>query len=341
MTTTLHRIAETGPAIGKTFVDMPIDQPISATGLPLPLVISTENELSDGPTLRTPREVVNSYLEIAKPRIALMVLITVLMGYALAAEADWNLSLLTLTMAGVAMVAISSSAFNQWWEQLTDRQMQRTKGRPLPSGKMDSSEVLFLGGLLGVVGLLILSYSAGITTTLLAAGTLVSYCVIYTPLKPYSSLCTIIGAIPGAMPPVLGWTAAGGPLGKEALALFLILFVWQFPHFIAIAWKYRDQYAAAGLKMLPTVSTAPRATGLLAFAYSLALIPVSLLPTLWDLAGTAYCVAALVLGLAYAYSAWCFAQGETLKTARGVILTSVIYLPLLLSALVLDHFCLR
>jgi protoheme IX farnesyltransferase len=216
--------------------------------------------------------------------------------------------------------------------------MQRTRERPLPSRRLSSTEVVLFGVTAAVAGTAYLWFCVNWQTAVLTAATLLLYVFVYTPLKPKTILCTTIGAVPGALPPVLGWVAAGRELDAGALSLFAILFLWQFPHFLAIAWLYRTDYAAAGLKMLPTGETADRIIGLVATAYALCLIPASLLPVTVNLAGAAYGLCAIVLGCAYLWSAIRFARQPERRTARVLLATSLIYLPLLLTILTWEHW---
>ena len=289
----------------------------------------------------------SNYIILAKPRIAVMVLFTVALGFALgatgpgAAGSVWSWSLLN-GLLGIGLTAIASGALNQWWERETDGQMVRTARRPLVTGRLAPVEGLVFGVVLGIAGVAWLAAFVNPLTAVLSAATLLSYTFVYTPLKRVSSVAVILGAIPGAMPPVLGWTAAGRGLEPGAFGLFAILFLWQFPHFLAIAWMYRSEYARAGLKMLPGgceqadgVPNTP--AGALAVVYALLLVPVSLQPVLVGLAGWVYLIVAMGLGLWYVRSAIGFWQNPTRLTARRVLLTSVMYLPLLLAVLVLDH----
>ncbi|MGH7201934.1 MAG: heme o synthase, partial [Planctomycetaceae bacterium] len=201
------------------------------------------------------------YVELAKPRIAAMVLMTVSVGYVVGSRGRWDLVPLLHTLLGVGLVAAASSALNQFLERDTDRRMPRTAERPLPAGRLLAAEVLLLGLVAGTAGCVYLAVMVNPLTAALTGATLLLYVAAYTPLKRVTSLCTAIGAVPGALPPVLGWTAAGGAIDGGALSLFGILFLWQFPHFLAIAHLYRGQYADAGLKMLPTASRSARITG--------------------------------------------------------------------------------
>lgn len=277
------------------------------------------------------------YLEIIKPKISMMVLLTVSCGYVLGMETSTISITLLHACLGIAVVAVGSSAINQWIERETDGRMRRTKNRPLPSGRLAPAEVLIVGFLAAVIGCTYLTIFVNTLTAALTGMTFVLYAGVYTPLKRYTSLCTVIGAIPGALPPVLGWTAAGGSLDYGAFALFGTLFLWQFPHFFAIAWLYRDDYCQAGLRMLPAGKSLPRVAGLLAVAYALGLIPVSLLPSQFGMAGSLYTTVALGLGLAYLAASMLFAWNETRTSARRLLLTSLVYLPALLLVLVWDH----
>jgi heme o synthase len=277
------------------------------------------------------------YIEIVKPRISLMVLLTVSCGYVLAMESTTVSLTLLHACIGIAVVAVGSSAINQWIERETDGRMRRTRNRPLPAGRLEPVEVLVIGFMAAILGCTYLSLLVNLETALCTGLTFVLYAGVYTPLKRFTSLCTVVGAIPGAMPPVLGWLAAGGRFDSAALALFSTLFLWQFPHFFAIAWLHRDDYCHAGLRMLPAGKSLPHVTGLLAVAYALCLIPVSLLPSRLGMAGDLYAMVAIVLGMAYLVASLSFAWQETRTSARRLLWTSLIYLPGLLLALVWDH----
>lgn len=277
------------------------------------------------------------YIEIAKLRISLMVLMTVSVGYVLALQEAASYVPLLHACLGVSLSAIGASAINQWIEQKTDGRMRRTMNRALPAQRLAPAEVLTLGLVCAIVGSGYLLMTVNVTTAAMTFLTFVLYAFVYTPLKRVTSLCTAVGAIPGAMPPVLGWLAAGGQLDWMAFALFGVLFLWQFPHFLAIAWMYKDDYCAAGLRMLPAGKSMPHVTGLLAVCYALGLIPVSLLPTYIGGAGLVYATVAVILGIAYLVASIGFAWDETRASARRVLLTSLVYLPLLLAVLTWDH----
>ncbi len=282
------------------------------------------------------------YVELTKPKIAVLALVTVWLGFALSAaesgvHANWWAQL-GHALFGIGLVASSSSAWNQLFERRIDSKMLRTCRRPLPAGRLALWEVATFATVSAVVGVAWLSYYVNGLTAGLAALTLVLYAGVYTPLKRVTVLNTVVGAIPGALPPVLGWTAAGGGLDLGAFALFAILFLWQFPHFMAIAWLYRQDYADAGLKMIPVLDPTGWKTGLTAIGYSVALLPVSWLPAQFGLAGIGYWGAASILGVWYIVSSVQFLRQMTVLAARRLLWTSLIYLPALLGALVWDRY---
>lgn len=279
----------------------------------------------------------SDYVEIAKLRISLMVLMTVSVGYLLALQGTSSFVPLLNACLGVSLVAIGASAVNQWIERETDAKMRRTRNRPLPMGRLAPAEVLAFGFAAAIIGSVYLLLTIGATMAAMTALTFVLYAGVYTPMKRVTSLCTAVGAVPGALPPVLGWLAAGGQFDGIAFSLFGVMFLWQFPHFLAIAWMYKDDYCAAGLRMLPAGRSMPHVTGLLAVGYALGLIPVSLLPAYFGSAGTVYACIALVLGFAYLAASIRFALDETRTRARQLLLTSLVYLPLLLLVLTWDH----
>ncbi len=303
------------------------------------------DQVESHPSATTPRtwqtaiaERLADYAELSKLRIAVMVLVTVSVGYLLGLQGEGTFARLWPAWLGITLVAAGSSALNQWFEHATDSRMHRTRRRPLPSGRMSRIEVLVYGLTTAVLGTIALLLWVNTLTAILTATTFVLYAFIYTPLKRHTAFCTAIGAIPGALPPVLGWTATGQPLNEQAFALFAVLFLWQFPHFLAIAWLYRDDYAQAGLRMLPGTRPQAGLTGLLALGHALCLLPVSLLPMWSGLAGTGYAVIAVLAGGAYVAAAAAFAQQEQRHSAKRLILVSLVYLPLLQLALAGDHW---
>ncbi|REJ90198.1 MAG: protoheme IX farnesyltransferase [Planctomycetota bacterium] len=275
--------------------------------------------------------------QIVKPRISVMVLFTVAIGYGLGCAGDWRPAVFFHALLGIAAAATASSAINQYLERFSDALMPRTALRPLPAGRLAPGAVLLFGLVCGAAAIIELAVCVNTLTAVLTLVSLVAYVALYTPLKPLTSFGTVVGAVSGALPPVLGWTAAGGTLDASAAALFGILFLWQFPHFWAIAWLYRRQYAAAGLKMLPSVRS-PHTVGVLATGYAIALIPLGLLPRQLGLAGDVYAGAALLLGLLYAAASLVFAIRGTDLSARRLLWASLLYLPGVFGALAFDHW---
>ncbi len=279
------------------------------------------------------------FLELTKPRIALLVLFTVAIGAMLASPDVPDPLLLINTLAGTALVAAGASALNQLLERRTDARMRRTENRPLPAGRLQPAEVLAFGVALSVLGVLWLALSCRHPLApAIAALTNVCYVFVYTPLKGRTTLNTLVGAVPGALPPVIGWTSVTGTLDLPALVIFLVVFLWQVPHFLAIAWMYRDEYARAGLKMLPVVDADGTMTARQMLLYCVALIPVSLLPVLHQKAGWVYGVGALALGLTFLAAAAGFVRQRTRGRARRVLRASLVYLPALLALMLLEAF---
>ena len=275
--------------------------------------------------------------ELTKPRMNFLVVVTTMVGYYMAARGwtdDWARMLHTLL--GTALTAAGAAVMNQYVERGHDARMRRTANRPLPAGRVSPLEAQALGVLLSVGGVAYLALCVNVLTAALGAITLSSYVFLYTPLKRRTTLCTIVGAVPGAIPPMMGWTAVTDSLGPQAWALFAILFFWQMPHFLAIAILYRDDYKAGGFLMLPVVDDDLVATGRQIVLYGSALIPVSLFPTIIGMTGPGYFLAAAVLGLAFlGFGATC-AITRTRTDARKLFFASIIYLPLLLAVMMLD-----
>jgi protoheme IX farnesyltransferase len=276
------------------------------------------------------------FSDLIKLRLTFLVLLTTLVGFYVGFRGAMDWLLLLHTMLGTALVASGAAALNQLLEREHDAKMRRTEDRPLPSGRMQPATVLILGGACGGIGLIYLALAVNLLTSLLGAITIVSYLFIYTPLKRVTTLNTIVGAIPGALPPLMGWAAARDEISAGGWSLFAILFFWQLPHFFAIAWIYRDQYAQAGFKMLPVVDPQGERTGRQAVSHTLGLLPMSLAPFLFQLAGPIYLVGALVLGLCYLWFAIQFSRQLSIPRARQLFFVSILYLPLLLGLMVLD-----
>jgi protoheme IX farnesyltransferase len=274
--------------------------------------------------------------DLFKARLTFLVLLTTLVGFYVGYPGGLNWLLLFHTMLGTALVASGAAALNQLLEREHDAKMRRTEDRPLPSGRMQPGTVLLLGAACGGIGLIYLALAVNLLTSLLGAITLTSYLFIYTPLKRVTTLNTVVGAIPGALPPLMGWAAARGDISGGGWSLFAILFFWQLPHFLAIAWIYRDQYARAGFVMLPVVDTAGERTGRQAVSHTLGLLPISLCPYIFHLAGPLYLFGAFGLGLAFLWFAIQFSRHLTIPRARQLFFASILYLPLLLGLMVLD-----
>ena len=283
------------------------------------------------------------FADLVKARLTSLVLLTTLVGFYVGWRGPMDFVLLFHVLAGTALLAGGASALNQWLERDYDARMRRTQDRPLPAGRLQPVTVMVFGGVSATAGLLYLALAVNLLTSVLGAVTFVSYLFIYTPLKRVTWLNTLVGAVPGALPPLMGWTAARGELSGEGWALFAILAFWQIPHFMAIAWIYRDEYAQAGFKMLPVIDPDGVRTGQQAVSHTLALAIVSLCPVLFGMAGKVYLAGALVLGAGYVWCAFRFARPLptrpaelTLARARQLFLASIIYLPLLLSVMVWD-----
>src|SRR2546422_4421911 len=243
------------------------------------------------------------YSDLFKARLTFLVLLTTLVGFYVGFRGSVDYLLMLHTLLGTALVASGASALNQLLEREYDAKMRRTQSRPLPSGRLQPQTVLFVGVLCSMLGLIYLGFAVNLTTCLLGASSLISYLFIYTPLKRVTWLNTAIGAIPGALPPLMGWTAARGHLTAEGLSLFAILAFWQLPHFLAIAWIYREEYARAGFQMLPVIDPQGHRTGRQAVSHTLGLLPVSLCPFLFNLSGPVYLAGAVFLGLVFLWFA--------------------------------------
>lgn len=276
------------------------------------------------------------YLSLTKPRIIVMAGVAVGVGRYAARGGELDLAAFAIAAAAVALVAAASFTFNQLLEKPLDARMDRTSNRALPSGRVSEREALVFGLVCAALGLGGLAALVNVAAAFLAAVTFFFYVWVYTPLKRRSTWNTFVGAIPGALPPVIGWVSATGRLDPGAWALFAILFLWQFPHFFAIAWMYREDYARAGMRMLPVVDKDGEQTARQMVLTSLALLPVSLIPTLIGLTGTAYLLGAIVLGLLYFAFAMGFALSRTDHQARSLFRVSLVYLPALLGLMMLD-----
>jgi heme o synthase len=281
--------------------------------------------------------------DLVKARLTFLVLLTTLAGFYLGTENGTDWVLLFNTLLGTALVACGAAALNQWWERDHDAKMPRTESRPLPANELSATTVLLAGAILSIIGLVQLAIFVNLLTALLGAVTLLSYVLVYTPLKRVTTLNTAIGAIPGALPPLMGWAAARDDISLQGWALFAILFFWQLPHFLSIAWLYRDEYAKAGFAMLPVRDPEGVRTGRQAVSHTLGLIAVSICPAVitsgpgsLPIAGTVYFFGALLFGITFLWCAIQFSRELTRTRARQLFFASILYLPLLLGLMALD-----
>lgn len=311
-------------------------------------------KLASGPiTLTTPevpfpvllRQRMSDYVTLTKPRIAVMVLITVAAGYFMAAGTDGRLSVLLNTLLGSGLVAAGASAWNMWIERDTDTRMRRTANRPLPAGRLHHLEVVVFGTAIAVTGVNYLYHALPSPyAALVSALTFISYVAIYTPLKPVTTWNTVIGAIPGALPPVIGWYAARGEIGLGGIAIFLVLFTWQLPHFMAIAWMYRQEYGKAGHLMLPVVDESGHRTSRAMIVWSVLMILSSLLPVMrtnLQIADGGYAILALLSGIWFMKSCLRFNRERTDPQARRVLMASIRYLPLIMALMIAHAFLIQ
>jgi protoheme IX farnesyltransferase len=277
-----------------------------------------------------------AFWELTKPGIARLVLVTAAAGYYLGSRDGFDLPRFFRTLIGTALVAAGAGALNHVRERDVDARMDRTRDRPLPSGRLTLRAAALFATTSACAGVAWLAWQVNTVTAALAALTVVSYIFLYTPLKRRTSLNTLVGAVPGALPILGGWTAAGAPIDAVAMSLFWILFLWQLPHFLALAWLYREDYRRGGFAMLSVNDESGYATGRMALLYATTLLPVSLLPTLLGLTGRAYFWGALGLGLVYAAVSGALMRQATPTLARRLFAASITYLPLLLALMVFD-----
>lgn len=277
------------------------------------------------------------FLALTKPRLNSLVVVTAGIGYYLGAGANLHLTGLIESVAGIALVAGGAAGLNQVYERDTDSLMFRTRMRPLAAQRVTTAEAMVFSLALAAIGLSILAATTNFLTVLLAVLTLISYNVVYTPMKRRSQLATLVGAVPGALPPMIGWVAGRGALTPEAWALFAIVFVWQIPHFMAIAWLYRADFSRAGFPLLPVVEPTGRSTAQQAVLFSLVLVPLSLAPYFLQMSGPAYGIGAAAGSIGLLWLAISFALKRTDERARLLFLGSITYLPLLWGMLILDR----
>src|SRR6195256_3420583 len=279
----------------------------------------------------------SAYIELTKPRITFLIVLTSAAGFCLGARGSVNYLIFTHAMIGIALLSSGIATLNQFMERDLDGLMRRTESRPLPSGRLLPFEALWFGVALTLGAEIYLALSVNVLTAVMGVTVIIGYLFLYTPLKTRTSLSTAVGAFPGAMPPLMGWAAARGEIDIAAWVLFAILFLWQFPHFLAIAWMYREDYGRAGIRMLPVVEPDGRVTGQQIILYALMLVPVSLLPAFLGISGRIYLIAALTLGLLFLASSIRAALSKSNQHARQLLLASVLYLPLLFGVMVLNR----
>ncbi len=282
------------------------------------------------------RERIAAYVELTKPRITFLIVLTSAAGFALGSKGAIDYLVLFHALAGIALLSSGIATLNQYMERDLDRLMRRTAARPLPSGKLEPVMALVFGVTLTILAEAYLALAVNLLTAGLGITVIVGYLFCYTPLKTRTSLSTVVGAFPGAMPPLMGWTAATGSAGTEAWALFAILFMWQFPHFLAIAWMYREDYERAGIVMLPVVEPEGRLTAQQIVIWTLLLVPVSLFPVALGTTGVVYFYGAFIIGLLFLASSIAAAFTHSRQGARRLLLASVVYLPVLFGMMVID-----
>ncbi|PYV23875.1 MAG: protoheme IX farnesyltransferase [Acidobacteria bacterium] len=278
----------------------------------------------------------SDYWTLTKPEVNLLVVASTLAGFDLGSRGPLDWLRLVHTLLGTLLVASGTATLNQFLEREPDSRMRRTARRPLPAGRLAPECALYFGVLLSVAGAIELALAVNALASLLALLTLASYLLFYTPLKARTPLCTLVGAFPGAMPPLIGWAAARGSLSLEAWVLYAMLFFWQFPHFLGIAWMYREDYERAGYLMLPPSDVDGRFTGREIFLFTLALLPVSLVPVALGQAGMIYLLGASLLGLAFLACGARLAHSRSNALARRLVLASVVYLPLVFALMMID-----
>lgn len=298
--------------------------------------MSSSTETVDVPFARVVRRVAD-FFELAKPRVVLMVLITAFVGFYVGSAALPDYLRLINMLLGTALAAGGTLALNQFMERQGDALMQRTRHRPIPDGRVQPGEAFWFGAVVTLAGLAYLALAVNAISAWVTALITASYLLLYTPMKRKSSLCILAGAVPGALPPVIGWVAARGRLDIDAWVLFAILFLWQVPHTLAIAWLYRDDYARAGIQFLPVIDPDGSSTNRQILSHCAALLAVSLLPTLLGLAGAVYFTVAFVLGVGFLASGVRLAMESSLNGARRLLFASLIYLPVLLLMMALDR----
>jgi protoheme IX farnesyltransferase len=293
-------------------------------------------EISE-PKIITARGKIAAYVELTKPRIALMLVLTSAAGFYLGVKEAFDFALFVNSMIGIALLAFGVATLNQCWETETDALMERTAARPLPTQTLTLSEATIFGVLLCVVAEIYLTFLVNNLTAILGLIVIIGYVLLYTPLKTRTSASTAIGAIPGAIPPLMGWTSSADEITLGAWVLFSILFLWQFPHFLAIACMYREQYAKAGILMLPVIEKDGKLTARQIVIFTIMLLPVSLAPFFIGLAGPIYLIGAIVLGIWFLWASVTAAREKSIEKSRRLLMVSVIYLPILFILMVINH----
>ena len=282
------------------------------------------------------REKVAAYIELTKPRIAFMLVLTTAAGFYLGTKGQMDWVLFANSLIAITLLAFGVATLNQYWERETDQLMERTASRPLPTKRVSPVEALVFGLLLCVSAELYLLLAVNTLTAILGLVVIIGYVLVYTPLKTLTSASTAIGALPGALPPLMGWTAAANDITMAAWALFAMQFLWQFPHFFAIAWMYRDEYKKAGIWMLPVVDPEGKLTARQIVMFAIMLLPVSLAPFFFGLSGQIFLIGAAILGIWFLWESIQSARAKTKERAKRLLLVSVIYLPLLFILMVAD-----
>jgi protoheme IX farnesyltransferase len=283
------------------------------------------------------REKVAAYFELTKPRIAFMLVLTSAAGFYLGADRGFDFTVFINAMIGITLLAFGVATLNQVWERKTDALMPRTAARPLPTQKLTVAEALVFGVSLCLVSEIYLTFLVNGLTAILGLIVIIGYVLLYTPLKTRTSASTAIGAFPGALPPLMGFTAAANEITLGAWVLFAMLFLWQFPHFLAIATMYKDEYAKAGIKMLPVVEPEGKITARQIVIFTVILLPVSLAPFFIGMAGMVYLIGASLLGIWFLAASIKAARAKTVEQSRKLLLVSVLYLPVIFALMVFNH----
>jgi protoheme IX farnesyltransferase len=283
------------------------------------------------------REKLAAFFELTKPRIAFMLVLTSAAGFYLGGAKSFDFTLFVNAMIGITLLAFGVATLNQVWERKTDALMERTAKRPLPTQKVSVAEAAIFGLLLCLTAEIYLAVLVNLLTAILGIVVIVGYVLLYTPLKTRTSMSTAIGAIPGAMPPLMGFTSAANEITLPAWILFAILFVWQFPHFLAIAWMYREQYAKAKILMLPVIEPEGKITAKQIVMFAALLIPISIAPYFLGFVGLVYLIGASILGIWFLAASISAARTKTTEKARKLLLVSVLYLPIIFALMVFNH----